>query len=484
MKTVGHNALCALVVDDEADARSVLTHILEREGVKVITASDGQQAMRQIQSPTAAPDVVLLDVSMPGLNGMEVLRRVREITDDLPVVLITAHADIRQSVEAMKEGAYHYLAKPYDNSEVVRITCRALSEAQLRKHKAATGESLEYLSLFESMGPSDAIAQITADVRRVAKSDFSVLIIGETGAGKELVAEAIHRNSARRQAPFVTVDCGAIPETLFESELFGHEKGSFTGADRQKPGKFEAARGGTLFLDEIANLPLCSQAKLLRAIQSKVLQRVGGTDPIEVDFRLLAATNRSLREMALAGTFREDLYYRLCDFTITIPPLRERKTDVLYLSKRFLDMAESELGEKSVGLSEAAIEALVSYDWPGNVRELKSVIRRAALLAKGAITEKDLCIDQAGRRAPTPVPAGGAPAWKGTSLHDIVRRSVAEVERRVLTGVLQATGGNKAKAARLLKIDYKTMHTKVKKFGILTKGDDDEEEQTGSRQDV
>ena len=479
VKTVRQSALCALVADDEADVRSNLTHILEKEGVRVIVAADGEQAMQRIQSPASAPDVVLLDVSMPGLNGMEVLKRVRAISDDLPVVLITGHADIRQAVEAMKGGAFDYLAKPFDNSEVVRVTFRALSDGQKRKHRATAGESLDYLSLFESMGPSNAIAQITADVRRVAKSEFSVLLVGETGSGKEVVAAAIHRGSARAQAPFITVDCGAIPEALFESELFGHEKGSFTGADRQKPGSFELAHGGTLFLDEIANLPLSSQAKLLRAIQSKTIQRVGGTEPIKVDFRLLAATNGSLREMAAAGTFREDLYYRLCDFTINVPALRERKTDILYLAKRFLDGAESELSKPSFGLSEAAVEALISYDWPGNVRELKSVIRRAALLATGTITEKDLGIERRESLAPAAATAGGIPAWKGTSLHDIVQRSVAEVERRVLPGVLQVTGGNKAKAARLLKIDYKTMHGKVKKFGIPTKGEDDEEKHAG-----
>jgi two-component system nitrogen regulation response regulator GlnG len=476
MKTVGNGALCALVVDDEADARSNLTHILEKEGVRVVTAADGLQAMQSIQS--ALPDVVLLDVHLPGISGIEVLKRIRLLDDDLPVVLITAFADMRQSVEAIKVGAYDYLAKPFDNNEVARITCRALSEGQFKKHKAVTGESLDHLSLFQSMGPSDAIAKITADVHRVAKSDFSVLIVGETGTGKELVATAIHRGSARRQAPFVTVDCGAIPEALLESELFGHEKGSFTGADRLTPGKFEVAHGGTLFLDEIANLPLSSQAKLLRAIQSKVLHRVGGTKPIEVDFRLIAATNRSLREMVAAGSFREDLYYRLCDFSIEIPSLRERKKDVLYLSKRFLDMAVDELGEGSVGLSEAAIEALIAYDWPGNVRELKSVIRRAALVASGPIGAKDLGLAPATRLTSAVVPAEDSPTWHGASLRDIVRRSVVEVERRVLTGVLQVTGGNKAKAARLLQIDYKTMHTKVKKLGIPTKGDDDEEKHT------
>ncbi len=475
MRNIDDNSvLYALVVDDEEDARTNLTHILEREGIKVITAADGYQAMQKIQSPTSVPKVVLLDVSMPGLNGLEVLGKIRELDDDLPVVLITGHANVCQAVEAMKDGAYDYIAKPFDNNEVARITLRALSEGQLRKHKAAAGEPLEYMSIFESMGPSDSIARIAADIHRVAKSNFSVLLIGETGAGKELVATAIHRSSARSQAPFITVDCGAIPEALLESELFGHEKGSFTGADRQKPGKFELAHGGTLFLDEVANLPLSSQAKLLRAIQSRVLNRVGGTKPIEVDFRLIAATNQSLREMVISGAFREDLYYRLCDFTIDIPSLRERKEDILYLSKRFLDMTESELGRKTLGLSDSAIEALISYNWPGNVRELKSVIRRAALVSKGAITEQDLGIERAAMVVSAFVPETDGSPWKSASLRDIVRRSVVEVERRVLVGVLQYTGGNKAKAARLLQIDYKTMHTKVKKFGIQTQGGDDE----------
>ncbi|MEI7437565.1 MAG: sigma-54 dependent transcriptional regulator [bacterium] len=325
------------------------------------------------------------------------------------------------------------------------------------------------------MGPSDAIARITADVHRVATSDFSVLLVGETGAGKELVAEAIHRGSARHLAPFVAVDCGAIPEALVESELFGHEKGAFTGADRQKLGKFEVARGGTLFLDELANLPFASQAKLLRAIQSKVLHRVGGTKPIAVDFRLIAATNRNLRGMVAAGTFREDLYYRLCDFTIDVPSLRERKKDIIYLAKRFLDMAENELGKRTDGLSETAIEALVAYDWPGNVRELKAVIRRAALMASGVITENDLGIKIGTVLVPRLDPEAGAQSWKGASLREIVRRSVDEVEKRVLVAAMQVVGGNKAKAARLLQIDYKTMHTKAKQFGIQTKGENDEQ---------
>lgn len=468
------NKMCALVVDDDEGVRMIMTRILEKEGIGVVTASDGQQALRMLKSLEVVPDIILLDVRMPELSGMDVLKKIRETGNDLPVIFITGYAGIRQSVEAMKEGAYDYLAKPFDNAEVARITLHALAEWQLKKYKILTGESLAHVSLFKSMGSSDAVVRVTTDVHRVAKSDFSVLLVGETGSGKDLVAEAIHRGSARRTAPFIVVDCGAIPEALLESELFGHEKGAFTGADRQKMGKFELAQGGTLFLDELGNLAHSSQAKLLRAIQSKVIHRVGGIQPITVDFRLIAATNRNLRKMVVEGSFREDLYYRLCEFMIEIPSLRERKIDIIYLAKRFLDMAENELGKKIGEISGKAVEALISYDWPGNVRELKAVIRRAALVATGPIEEKDLGIDSGVKFETEALSEKGDQIWKGRSLRDIVRRSVVEVEKKVLTGALQVTGGNKAKAARLLQVDYKTLHTKAKKFGIQTKAENEE----------
>lgn len=468
MKTLDDSALCALIVDDEADARSNLTHILERLGIKVITASDGYQALEKIESSNPAPKVVLLDVSMPGLSGMEVLKKIRKRDSELPVIFITGYANIHQSVMAMRDGAYDYIAKPFDNNEVEKITLRALSEGRLRKHipEPEPIRSQEYVTLFTSMGPSNNIARVASEVHRVAKSDFSILLFGESGSGKELVATAIHRDSHRNKAPFIAIDCGAIPEPLLESELFGHEKGSFTGADKKKLGKFEEADGGTLFLDEVSNLPFSSQSKLLRAIQSRTLNRVGGSAPIKVDFRIIAATNQNLREMVLSGTFREDLYYRLCDFTINIPPLRERKEDILYLAKQFLDLTIAELGKKTICLSEAAVNSLLSYNWPGNVRELKSVIRRATLLAKGDITEADLGMEKTASQISTSFSKVDILSWKNSSLREIVSQNIIEVEKRVIMGVLQYTGGNKAKAARLLHIDYKTMHTKVKKFGI------------------
>jgi two-component system nitrogen regulation response regulator GlnG len=414
---------------------------------------------------------------MPGLNGMDVLKKIKSIDDNLPVVLVTAYADTHQAVEAMKEGAYDYLAKPFDNNEIVWITSRALAEGKLRrKLKSINDRYKGNFSLIEGMGPSDKIGRLAADVHRVAKSDFSVVIMGETGAGKELVARAVHADSARAEAPFVAVDCGAIPENLLESELFGHEKGSFTGAERQKFGRFELADGGTLFMDEIGNMPPGSQAKFLRVIQDRKLYRVGGIKPVKVDIRLIVAANQDLHEMMVGGKFRKDLYYRLSDFTIRIPALRERKEDIPYLAKRFLDLANIELKKVITGFSDEAVDALISYSWPGNVRQLRSVIRRAALVARDTIAEKDLGIEQASAPGMVFPPKVQGMPWKNASLSEIVRQSVLAVEKEVLTEVLKFTGGNKARAARLLQVDYKTMHTKTKKFSILQNGGNNDAE--------
>ncbi|HEY5529476.1 MAG TPA: sigma-54 dependent transcriptional regulator [Thermoleophilia bacterium] len=455
---------CALVVDDEPEIRDILTHILERDGVKVVTAQDGHQAMQRISF--ASPDAVLLDVRLPGLSGMEVLKKIREIDDDLPVVFITAYADIRQAVEAMKDGAYDYLSKPFDNNEVLRVVRRALSERQLKKRlKTLTVSPLGIVGLIENMGPSDTVARLAADVHRVAKSDYSVVIIGETGSGKELVARAIHGDSARRDGPFTAIDCGAIPEPLLESELFGHEKGAFTGADRRKSGTFERANGGTLLMDEIANLPLHSQSKFLRVLQDRLLDPLGGTKPVNLDIRLITATNQDLQELVASGAFRSDLYYRLSEFTIHLEPLRKRTEDILYLAKRFLDAANVELKKTLSGFTPEAVDALMSYSWPGNVREMRSQIRRAALTASRMITEEDLGITPVHKfRLTTRVEDGAS--WNGGSLGEIVRQTVLSVEMEVLTDVLKFTRGNKARAARLLGIDYKTIHTKVRRFGI------------------
>jgi two-component system nitrogen regulation response regulator GlnG len=440
---------------------------MEREGLRTVLADNGDDALAIIRRDT--PDVLLVDVKMSSMDGMEVMRRAKELDRDLPVIMITAYAAVHGAVEAMRAGAHDYLAKPFDHNEVIRVVRRALAERDLkRKVRQLTSQIQDGAPLREMMGPSGAVGRLSYEVNRVAKSGFTVMILGETGSGKELVARAIHHGSRRAGAPFVPVDCGAIPETLLESELFGHEKGAFTGAGVQKRGKFEMAQGGTIFLDEISNMPLGSQAKLLRVLQEKKVYHVGGTKPVNVDVRLLVASNQDLHGLTLSGSFRRDLFFRLNEFTITVPPLRERKEDISYLAKRFLDTTNIELGKNVKGLSESATEALIAYDWPGNVRQLRSVIRRAVLLADEMISGKHLGMQTAPEAALSLGPKVHGFPWNGVSLREIVRRSTIAVEREVLLQVLRSTGGNKAKAARLLKIDYKTIHTKVKTYAIQT----------------
>ena len=460
-----------LIVDDEKGICAVLSDLLKREGIETMVAHDGATALKKISFQM--PDVMLVDFKMPGMDGMELLKRVKELDSELPVIMITAYADVYGAVEAMRAGAHDYMPKPFEHHEVIRVVRRALAERELKQKLTHLSSQLqESQSLREMMGPSDAIGRLISDANRVAKSDLTVIILGETGTGKELVARAIHKASPRSECPFVPVDCGAIPATLLESELFGHEKGAFTGAEVQVPGKFEAAQGGTLLLDEISNMPLDSQSKLLRVLQEKKIYRVGGTKPLQVDIRLLTSCNRDLEADVESGSFRRDLFYRLNEFTIRIPPLRERKDDILYLAKRFLDITNIELKKTVKGFTELALEALLAYDWPGNVRQMKSTMRRAVLLANDVITEKHLDIETAPTLGLPPTPKDGKVLWKDLPLKDIVRRNTIAVEREVLTQVLRSTGGNKAKAARLLHVDYKTVFTKVKQLGISIDGGD------------
>ena len=461
------SATRVLIVDDDRDISSLLSALMNKEGLTNVVARDGETALQMV--PAARPDMMLVDVKMPGIDGMEVLKRVKETNPHLPVVLITAYAEISASVAAMRAGAFDYLAKPFDHSEVTRVVRAALAEGE-RRRRSQSEEIAADNCLRVMMGPSDAVTRIIREVNRVAQSDFSVIIQGETGSGKELVARAIYQLSSRAGAPFIPLDCGAIPETLIESELFGYQKGAFTGATGPKAGKFEAAHGGTLFLDEIGNLPLASQTRLLRVLQEKAVLRLGATQPIKIDVRLLTASNQEFQGLVTSGQMREDLYFRLNEFTITVTPLRERKDDIPYLAKRFMDLTNKELQKNVRRLSEYCLEALLSYNWPGNVRQLRSVIRRAVLLADDMITEKHLDI----KRAPVPglafTPKIQGTPWDELSLREIVHRSVVTVEREVLLQVLKHTRGNKAKAARLLQIDYKTIHTKLKQFGINQSG--------------
>jgi len=455
-----------LIVDDDTDICRMLSLLMEREGFDSVTVNDGKSALKAVRS--ASPDVMLLDIKMPGMDGIEVLSRVREMAPELPVIMITAHSEIKGAVKAIRAGAHDYLSKPFEHNEVIRVVHRALSEGKLKRRLKNLSSHINKDSpLREIMGPSDAISQLISIIDRVGRSDFAVIIQGETGSGKEVVARAVHNVSSRSKGPFLPVDCGAIPETLLESELFGHEKGAFTGAHRQKSGKIVQANHGTLFLDEISNLPVSSQAKLLRVLQEKKVYPVSASKPVEVDVRILTATNQDLYKLSGSNGFRSDLFFRLNEFNIKVPPLRERTEDILYLAKRFLDITNVELKKNVKGFSESALEAMLAFFWPGNVREFRSTIRRAVLLADDVITQKHLDIK---KRQPESFHVRSRDIYKSSftnrALKEIVRQNTMNIEKEVITQALKQTGGNKAKAARMLKIDYKTMHTKVKQLGI------------------
>ena len=454
-----------LIVDDLEEIRWLLSELLRREGMETKETEDGETALSLIS--LESPDVVLMDIQMPGMNGLEALKQARKLDGDLPIIMITAFAEIQGAVEAMKAGAYDYLVKPFDNREVIQCIRRALTERQRKRQIRHLEDRTEQgWSLRELMGGSEIVRQLEAEVARVAPTDFSVVISGETGAGKDLVARAIHAGSVRSSGPFLAVDCGAIPDSLIESELFGYERGAFTGADRIRIGKFEAASGGTLFLDEISNLPVGMQSKLLRVLQEKRVYRIGSTSGVKVDVRVIAATNRDLRSLVEEKTFREDIFHRLSEYAIHVPPLRERPDDIVSLAKRFLDWTNWELNKTVRGFSESAMERMLSYDWPGNVRELRNVVRRATLLADEVIHAEHL--------GPEVTPASVKPSnivletlpEGPLSLKAIVHRSTMQVECEVLTRVLRKTAGNKAEAARLLHIDYKTIHAKLRQYGI------------------
>lgn len=456
-----------LIVDDEVDIRDILSRLVEKAGFEALTAGNGDDAVMMIRSQT--PDALLLDIRMPGTDGMKVLQQAQETDRGLPVIVITAYPGIHGAVEAVRAGAHDYLAKPFDHAEVIGSLRRALALRDCqRRLKDLAVQAPGNCRLRELMGPSKEVANLITAVDRVAESDFSVLIQGATGSGKELIAHAIHAASTRSGMPLCPIDCGAIPEALFESELFGHEKGAFTGAGSQKTGSFEAAEGGTVFLDEIANMPLSAQAKLLRTLQDKTVLRVGSTTPIKVDVRILAASNVNLQGAVSLGAFRRDLFYRLAEFTISVPPLRERREDILYLANRFLQITNLELSKNVTGFSDSAAQALLASDWPGNVRQLRSAVRRAVLLADAVVGEEHLAVGMPSVTEPEPITGDGDTSRLRADrpLKEIVREATIAVERNVLAKVLKQTGGNKAKAARILQIDYKTLLTKMDTSGI------------------
>jgi two-component system nitrogen regulation response regulator GlnG len=464
-----------LIADDDRSMARLLGNVISREGLTPLLAKDGAEALQLVRA--GDPDVLLTDMKMPGMDGMELMRKAKEIDPELPVILITGFAQVQGAVEALRAGAHDYLAKPFEHQQVLRVVLRALNERRLKLELKHLVDHVHHvLSPRETFGPSEAIGKVIAAIERVAKSNFSVLIVGETGSGKEVVARAIHQASNRARQPFVPVDCGAVPEALFESELFGHERGAFTGADQKTVGKIEETHTGTLFLDEIPNMPLASQAKLLRVLQEKTLYRLGGVKPIHVDTRMLTASGQDLEALCDHGSFRSDLYFRLNEYTISIPPLRKRCEDIPYLAKRFMDIANIELSKFIRGFSPPAVEAMLAYRWPGNVRQLRSVVRRGVLMAEDVISEEHLglgtkngklLVDEQQAERPS------KPGWgqNDLSLREIVRSNTTQVERTAIVDALRTAGGNKAKAARLLQVDYKTLHCKVKDYGIQIEGD-------------
>lgn len=459
-----------LIVDDDDDICTMLSHLMLKQGYTPYIAHDGAEALDLLSKDT--PDLLISDMKMPGIGGQELLHKLKELAIDLPVLVITGHADVGDAVDAMKAGAIDYISKPFNNDHVCSLVDRTLKKSgccqvEIHSHRCSIAKDGISDFLHQKMGPSGVVGRLARDVARVAHSDISVLIHGETGSGKEVVARAIHEGNRRCNGTFMPIDCGAIQDSLVESEFFGYEKGAFTGAHQRKIGLFEAASGGTLFLDEVANLPLIAQAKLLRVLQEQVIYRVGGHQPIRLDVRVLAASHTDLVAKVAEGTFREDLYYRLNGFTLALPPLRLRKGDIIYLAEHFLSAANSDFEKAISGFSESAIEVMRNYSWPGNVRELQNCIRQAAIFAEEELTEGHLHLREkvASSLCSHPVP-DDVPELDQSSLKEIVHRNVVLVESRVILKVLQQTSGNMAKAARILKIDYKTMHTKVKQYGL------------------
>lgn len=454
-----------LIVDDEKDIRWTLSQSLMAEGYKTIEAASGEQALRILKK--TEPDVVLLDKMMPGsLDGIEVLKRIKQMSPSVQVVILTAFGEIKSAVESVKLGAYDYLTKPFDDSHLLLTIYRAIENRRLLYEVKTLRWRLENRESLESiMGKSQAIQEIHRSIEKVASTNFTVLIQGESGTGKEIVARAIHEFSPISNNPFVAVDCGAIPDTLVESELFGYERGAFTGANQAKKGQFELADTGTIFLDEIGNLPYYVQQKLLRTIQERRVQRLGAKKAKRINVRFIAATNIPLEKKVEQEEFRADLYYRLNEFIINIPPLRERKEDIIYLAKKFVNEAQEELGKVVNGMSEGFVKALLNHPWKGNVRELKNVIRRAVLLCESSISESHLIFDEHGSEIVDPTQL----IWNPESiqpLKEITLRVVSRVEKDVIEKTLQRTRGNRSKAARQLQVDYKTLLNKIKNYGI------------------
>jgi two-component system, NtrC family, response regulator HydG len=448
-----------LVVDDEPGQRAMLHAVLSAEGYQVAEAEDGATALAQVEAHVY--DLILMDVRMAHLDGMAALRAIKARSPGLPIILMTSYGTVRDAVEAMKAGAYDYLTKPLDIDELKLTLARGLRHAALEEENARLRELVgQDIDVSAIIGTSEPMRRVFEAIALVAPTEATVIIQGESGTGKELVAQAIHANSPRRDGPLITVNCAALPETLLESELFGHERGAFTGATERRLGRFELAHGGTIFLDEIGELTPAAQTKLLRVLQSQEFERVGGSKTLKVDVRVIAATNKDLEVAVRAGQFREDLLYRLQVFPLTMPPLRDRCGDIPFLAEHFLKRYAERHRRRLRGLTPRTLDLLMRYDWPGNVRELEHTIERAVILTRGErITPEELppTVRALGRDADSiapqepPVPVG---------------LTLKEVERELICKTLEHTGGNRTKAAEVLGISRATLHNKLKEYGL------------------
>ena len=439
-----------LIVDDEAIMRDSLIDWLMEEGYEPIAVEDGQKAIEQVRSKPW--NVVLCDLKMPGMDGIETMKRIKELNKDLPVIIITAYATVNTAVESMKQGAYDYIVKPFDPEEVSHLIRKIISHQELIQENILLRQELKRVYQFRDIvGKNYKMQEIFELIKTVADSDASVLILGESGTGKELIARAIHYSSRRAEKPFVSVSCSALPETLLESELFGYEKGAFTGAVKDKPGRFEEANGGTLFLDEIGDMKPETQLHLLRVLQEKEIRRLGATGVIKVDVRIIAATNKDLEKTVKEGSFREDLYYRLNVVTIQLPPLRERRDDVPLLAERFLMKYNVKNNRNLEGISPQAIALLVRYDWPGNVRELENVIERAVVVTKHNIIQ------------PEDLPAHIQSFQESKGMGP---RSLKEMEREHIQRTLEENKWNISQTSKVLGIDRSTLYKKIRQYGL------------------